>query len=142
MLIAKARQTVGHVNHSSKSCVKLKKTGHFRFISVNEKSLTTSARCWNKAKLNLPYAKNIRKIRINVQKYLANNKLKNENILTADEWKLVSFVNYLLDPFCKVTLPCSKNNSLLSSVIPHAAIIKMFFHYKANSPPGQSSSQP
>ena len=38
VLIAKARQTVGHCNHSSTSCEK-KYPGHFRFITVNEKSL-------------------------------------------------------------------------------------------------------
>ena len=37
---------------------------------------------------------------------------------------------------------CSKHNALLSSVIPHAAVLKKFFNHKANSPPGpdQSSS--
>ena len=71
---------------------------------------------------------------------MANNKFEPENILTADEWKLVSLLNELLEPFYIVTQQCSKNNALLSSVIPHAAVLKKFFNYKANSPPVQSSS--
>ena len=39
VLIAKARQTVGHCNHLSTTCEKLKKyPGHFKFIIVNAKS--------------------------------------------------------------------------------------------------------
>ena len=58
---------------------------------------------------------------------MANNKnFKPENILTADEWKLVSLFIELLKPFYKVTQQCSKNNALLSSVIPHAAALKSF----------------
>ena len=45
VLIAKARQAVGHFNYSSRACEKLKKNpGHFRFISVNAKSLATCAK--------------------------------------------------------------------------------------------------
>ena len=66
---------------------------------------------------------------------------KGENILTADELKLASLFNYLLVPFYTVTQQCSsKNNALLSSVIPHAAVLKKFFNHKASFPPGQSSS--
>jgi len=48
VLIAKARQTVGLFNYSSTASEKAKKKknpGHFRFISVNSKSLATCARC-------------------------------------------------------------------------------------------------
>ena len=46
LLIAKARQTIGHFNHSSTTCEKLKKNqDNFRFTSVNAKSLITCARC-------------------------------------------------------------------------------------------------
>ena len=71
-----------------------------------------------------------------------NNNLKPKNILTADEWKLVSLLIELLEPFCIVTLHCSKNNALLSSVFPYAAVLKKFFNHKANSPSrlDQSSS--
>ena len=73
---------------------------------------------------------------------MANNEFKPESILTADERKLVSLLNELLEPFCIETQKCSKNNALLSSVIPHAAVLKKCFNHKANSPPGpdQSSS--
>ena len=61
-----------------------------------------------------------------MQNYVANNKFKPENILTADEWKLVSLLNELLKPFYIVTQQCSKNNTLLSSVILHKAVLKKF----------------
>ena len=35
---------------------------------------------------------------------------------------------------------CSKNNALLSGVIPRAAVLKKFFNHKANSPPGRDQS--
>ena len=61
---------------------------------------------------------------------MANNKFKPEIILTADEWKLVSLLNELLERFYIVTQQCSKNNALLSSVIPHAAVQKTFLIIK------------
>ena len=45
VLIAKARQTFGHFNHSSTACEKLKKYRSLKFISVNAKSLATCAKC-------------------------------------------------------------------------------------------------
>ena len=94
---------------------------------------------WNLTYLML---KRLVKLKTSVQNYVANNNFKPENVLTADEWKLVSLLNELLEPFYIVTQKCSKNNALLSSVIPHAAVLKKFFNHKANSPPGpdQSSS--
>ena len=43
-----------------------------------------------------------------VQNYVANNKFKPENIFTADEWKLVSLLNELLEPVYIVKQQCSK----------------------------------
>ena len=63
VLIAKARQTINHFNHSSTACEKLKKPGRLKFISVNAKNLVTCARCWNKVIRNLPNAEKIRKIK-------------------------------------------------------------------------------
>ena len=68
--------------------------------------------------------KRLEKLKTSVQNYVANNKFKPENILTADEWKLVSVFNELLEPFYIVTQQCSKNNALLSKAIPHAAVLK------------------
>ena len=94
---------------------------------------------WNSTYLKL---KRLEKIKTSVHNYVANNKLKPENILTADECKLVSLLNELLEPFHIVTPKCSKNYALLSSVISHAAILKKVFNHKTNSPPAldQSSS--
>ena len=59
---------------------------------------------------------------------MANNKnFKPENIVIADEWKLVSLLIKLLKPFYIVTQHCSKNNALLTSVIPHSAVAKKNF---------------
>ena len=55
-----------------------------------------------------------------------NNNFKPENILTADEWKLVSLLIEVLKPFYIVMQQCSKNNALLLSVIPHATALKRF----------------
>ena len=71
---------------------------------------------------------------------MANNKnFKPENILTADEWKLVCLFIKLLEPFYIVTQQCSKNNALLSSVIRRAAALKRFFNHKTNSNLSESS---
>ena len=64
---------------------------------------------------------------------------KPENILTADEWKLVSLLIKLLEPFFIVTQQCSKINALLLSVIRHAAAIKRYFNHKTNSNSSKSS---
>ena len=53
---------------------------------------------------------------------MANKKFKPVNKLTADEWKLVS-LNELLETTYIVTQKCSKNNALLSSLIPHTAVL-------------------
>ena len=76
--------------------------------------------------INLPYAEKTRKIKTKVQNKVANNKFQPENILTVDKWKLISLQNELLEPFCIVMQQCSKNNALVSSVIPHAAVLKVF----------------
>ena len=61
---------------------------------------------------------------------MANNKnFTPENILIADEWKLVSLLIELLEPFYIVTQQCSKNNALLSSVIRHAAALKRYLNH-------------
>ena len=44
--------------------------------------------------------KRLEKLKLSVQSYVANdNNLKPENIFTADEWKLVSLLTELLEPF-------------------------------------------
>ena len=53
----------------------------------------------------------------------------------ADEWKLLSFINKLLESFYIVTQKYSKNNALLSSVIPHAAVLKKITNHRANNLP-------
>ena len=64
MLIAKARQTVGHFNHSSTACEKPKNQDYFRLIRFNAKSLATCSRCWNKIEFNKLYAEKISVIKI------------------------------------------------------------------------------
>ena len=83
---------------------------------------------WNLTYLML---KRLVKLKTSVQNYVANNKFKPENVLTADKWKHVSNFNKMLEPFYTVTQKCSKNNLFLSSVIPHAAVLKKFFIHKA-----------
>ena len=71
---------------------------------------------------------------------MANNKkFKPENILTADELKLVSLLIKLLKPFCIVTQQFSKNSALLSCVIRRAAAWKRFFNNKTKSYSSESS---
>ena len=70
---------------------------------------------------------------------MANNKFKPENILTADELKLLSLLIELLKPFYIVTQQCSKKNALLSSVVRRAAALKRFFYHKTNSNLSESS---
>ena len=71
---------------------------------------------------------------------MANNKnFKPENILTAGEWKLVCLLVKLLEPFYIVKQQCSKNKTLLFSVIRHAAALKRLFNHKTNSNSSESS---
>ena len=51
---------------------------------------------WNSTYLML---KRLEKLKTSGQNYVANHKFKPENILTADEWKLVSHFNEPLEPF-------------------------------------------
>ena len=64
---------------------------------------------WNSTYLML---KRLEKSKTSVQNYVANNKFKPENILTADEWKLVSLLNELFKPFYMLPQQCTKNNAL------------------------------
>ena len=48
---------------------------------------------WNSIYLML---KDLKKLTTNVQNYAANNKFKPENILKANEWKLISLLNELI----------------------------------------------
>ena len=50
--------------------------------------------------------KRIEKLKTSVQNYVAFNKFKPEDILEADEWKLVSFLNDLVEPFNIVMQKC------------------------------------
>ena len=71
---------------------------------------------------------------------MTNNKnFKPENILKADEWKLVCLIIKLLEPLYIVTQQCSKINALFLSVIRHAAPLKRFFNHKTNSNSSESS---
>ena len=69
---------------------------------------------------------------------MANNiNFKPENILTTDEWKLVSLLIELLKPFYIVTQQCSKKQRIAIKCNP--ACGSTFFYHKAYSPLGQSS---
>ena len=92
---------------------------------------------WNLTYLML---KRLEKLKLSVQSYMANNNnFKPQNILTADEWKLISLLIELLKLFYIVTQQCSKNNALLSSVIRRAAALKRYFNHKTNSNLSESS---
>ena len=65
---------------------------------------------------------------------MPNKNFKPQNIFTADEWKLVSLLNELLEPFYIVRQKCSKNSALQSSVILYAAATNFFFNNKAKNP--------
>ena len=87
VLIAKARQTVGHFNHSSRACEKLKDIQVFLGSSDSvQKALLLMQDVetrWNSTYLML---KRLEKLKLSVQSYVANNNnFKPQNILTADE---------------------------------------------------------
>ena len=87
---------------------------------------------WNLTYIMLKRLKTLKTI---VQNYMAKKKFKPEYILTADEWKLVSLFNEHLEPFYIVTKQFNKIYTLLSSVTPHAKVLKKFFGGKSNSQP-------
>ena len=59
---------------------------------------------WNSTYLML---KRLEKFKTSVQNYVATNKFKPKNILTSDEWKLVSLLNILLKLFYIEMQQCS-----------------------------------
>ena len=135
VLIAKA---CVNLNHSSTACENLK----------NIKATLCSLDSMQKALLLVQdvktrwylMLKRLEKLKLSVQSYKVNNKnFKPENILTADEWKLVGLLIELLKPFYIVTQQCSNNNALLSSVIRRAAALKRFFNHKTNRNLSESS---
>ena len=68
---------------------------------------------------------------------MANNKFKPKNVLTAYEWKLVSFLNKLLKPFFVVAQQFSKKKKRIAvKCNTYAAVLRKFFNHKANSLPG------
>ena len=59
---------------------------------------------------------------------MENYKFDSDLIITAEEWQLVNHIIRRLEPFFIVTKKCSKNDALLSSVIPHArSMMKLTF---------------
>ena len=130
VLIAKSRQNIGHFNHSSTASKKLKKVQVTFGSSVSmQKSLLIVQDVGTKEETQ-PNAERLEKLKTSFQNYVANKKFKPDNVFTADEWKIVSLLNKLLKPFYIVTQKCSKNNALLSSVIPHAAVLTSFLIIK------------
>ena len=83
------------------------------------------ATCARWVKLNLPYTEKNRKIKNKCPELRYKNKLTPNNIITADEWKLASHSNELLEHFCIAAQQCNKNNALLSSVIQNEVLKKI-----------------
>ena len=73
--------------------------------------------------------KRLNKLKISVQNYVASH--LQALIITEKEWQLVCQVLKLLEPFQLVIKDCSKNDALLSSVIPHARPLKNFNGHQA-----------
>ena len=100
LLIAKARQTVGPFNHSSTACEKLKNIqvtlGSSDLMQKTFLLVQDVETRWNSTYLML---KRLEKLKLSVQSYVANKNFKPKNILSADVWKLVSFLIELLEPF-------------------------------------------
>ena len=130
VLLSKARKIVGHFSHSSSACEKLK------LIQVGLDSTITKQTAlllvqdvptrWNSTYLML---KRLNKLKVTVQNYVASH--LQALIITEKEWQLVDQVLKLLEPFQLVTKDCSKNDALLSSVIPHARALKNFIGHQA-----------
>ena len=72
--------------------------------------------------------KRLEKLKLSVKSYQANNNnFKLENILTADEWKLVSLLIEILEPFYIVTQQCSKKKRIVIKCNPACSSIKKVF---------------
>ena len=130
VFLSKARKIFGHFSHSSSACEKLK------LIQVGLDSTITKQTAlllvqdvptrWNSTYLML---KRLNKLKVTVQNYVASH--LQALIITEKEWQLVDQVLKLLEPFQLVTKDCSKNDALLSSVIPHARALKNFIGHQA-----------
>ena len=86
MLIAKGRQTVGHFNHSSTACEKLK---NFQVTLGSSDSIQKALLLVQdvETRLNSTYLmlKRLVNLKLSVQSYVANNNnFKHEYILSAD----------------------------------------------------------
>ena len=84
LLLAKVRKLVCYISHCSKASELLKKQIDFDHAQKN-KSLTLDSRCGNKVDLNISYARETEKAKVNYEANNANNqdliKLKNGNWL-------------------------------------------------------------
>ena len=75
----------------------------------------------------------LKMLKSGVRYYVANYKNDQDSIITDKEWHLVNHIIRLLEPFFFLTNECSKNNALLSSVIPHARSLTMFVNTNESS---------
>ena len=68
-----------------------------------------------------------KKLKLGIQYYVPNYKNNKDSIFTAKKWQLLNHIFLLLD------FSCSKNKSLLLSVLPHARLLTKFVNYNENS---------
>ena len=67
----------------------------------------------------------LQKLNLKVRYHVANYKNDQDSINTAKEWQLLNHFIQLLEPFFIGIKECSKNNAMLSSVIPHAMFVNI-----------------
>ena len=75
----------------------------------------------------------LKKLKSNVRYYVANYENNKYSNTTVEKCQLVKHIILLLKPFFFVTEDCSKNNSVLSSVIPHARSLTKIINFYESS---------
>lgn len=118
-LIATCKKIVGHFNHSSTACSKLKEIQAELNVAPNKLIQDVSTR-WNSTFLMI---KRIHEQKRALTIYSADNNLDN---ITVNQWMLMEPMINLLQPFDEITNKMSSNEAFISEVLPTIVTLQKY----------------
>lgn len=121
-LIATCKKIVGHFNHSSAACSKLKEIQTELNVAPNKLIQDVSTR-WNSTFLMI---KRIHEQKRALTVYGADTNLDILDNLTANQWMLIEPLINLLQPFHEITNKMSSNEAFISEVLPTIVTLKKY----------------
>ncbi|XP_050309320.1 zinc finger BED domain-containing protein 4-like [Anthonomus grandis grandis] len=119
-LIATCKKMVGHFNHSSAACTKLKEIQTELNIPGNKLIQEDDPTRWNSTFLMI---KRIYEQKRALTVYAADHNVDN---LTSNQWVLLESLINLLQPFEEITKKMSSNKALISEVLPTVVTLKKY----------------